>query len=130
MQFRSDCPISSGLELFGDKWTLLIVRDLLYYKEQTFKDFTSKEEKISTARLSDRLKKMECLELITKERHATNKKVFIYKLTPKGKDLAPIIVEIILWGEEYLENHISEASKEFAKKVKEDKGKILRELLK
>ncbi|UII78770.1 helix-turn-helix domain-containing protein [Flagellimonas sp. CMM7] len=128
--FRSDCPISSCLELFGDKWTLLITRDLLYYKERTFKDFTMAEEKISTARLTDRLKKMEGMELITKDKHPTNKKVYIYKLTQKGKALAPVIVEMILWGNEHLEDHISEESKQFAKKLKSDKDGILKDLQK
>ena len=57
--FRSDCPISSALDLFGDKWSLLIIRDLVYFGDRTFKDFSNADEKISSARLSDRLCKLD-----------------------------------------------------------------------
>ncbi len=127
---RSTCPISSCLDLFGDKWTLLIVRDLLYHGSRTFKDFYQSEEHISSARLTERLKRLEQLEALTKENHPTNKKVFIYKLTQKGKDLAPAIVELITWGNKYLSDHVSEESKAFAKRLEDDRDGVLRELMK
>ncbi|MEM1322348.1 MAG: helix-turn-helix domain-containing protein, partial [Bacteroidota bacterium] len=120
--------ISSCLDLFGDKWTLLIIRDLLYFKERTFKDFNTAAENISTARLTDRLKKVEAMGLATKEKHPTNKKVFIYRLTEKGKSLAPIIIEMIIWGNKNLSAHVSEESKIFAKKLELDKDAILKSL--
>lgn len=128
--FRSTCPISSSLDLFGDKWTLLIVRDLLYYGSRTFKDFSQSEEHISSARLAERLKKLEQIEALVKENHPTNKKVFNYKLTQKGKDLAPIIVDYIAWGNKYLNNHISEESKVFAKNLEKDREGTLKEIMK
>lgn len=123
--FRSTCPISTGLDLFGDKWSLLIVRDLLYHSKRTFKDFSTSGENISSARLSDRLGKLEKQEILTKTNHPTNKKVFIYQLTQKGKDLAPIIAEFVLWGDKYLHNHISEFSKSLAKQLHDDKEQVL-----
>ena len=123
--FRSTCPISTGLDLFGDKWSLLIVRDLLYHGKRTFKDFSTSGENISSARLSDRLGKLEKQEILTKTNHPTNKKVFIYQLTQKGKDLAPIIAEFVLWGDKYLHNHISEFSKSLAKQLRDDKEQVL-----
>ncbi len=129
-KFRSTCPISSALDLFGDKWTLLIVRDLLYHGSRTFKDFYQAEEKIPSSRLADRLKKLEQLGALTKENHPTNKKVFIYRLTQKGKDLAPVIVDLITWGNKHLEEHISEESKEFAKRLEENREGVLKELMK
>lgn len=128
--FRSTCPISSCLDLFGDKWTLLIVRDLLYYGSRTFKDFSESEEHISSARLTERLKKLEELEALTKESHPTNKKVFIYRITQKGKDLAPAIIELIAWGNKYLSEHVSEESKAFARNIEANKEEILKELMK
>lgn len=128
--FRSTCPISSSLDLFGDKWTLLIVRDLLYYGSRTFKDFSQSNEHISSARLAERLKKLEQIEALIKENHPTNKKVFNYSLTQKGKDLAPIIVDYIAWGNKYLEDHISEESKEFAKNLENDREGTLRQIMK
>ena len=123
--FRSACAVSSGLDLFGDKWSLLIVRDLLYYKERSFKDFSRSGEKISSARLADRLSKLEQLTILTKEKHPTNKKVFLYRLTQKGKDLAPILAEIITWGQKYLGDHISPKSKYLATQIDEDREKTL-----
>ncbi|WP_299111007.1 helix-turn-helix domain-containing protein [uncultured Winogradskyella sp.] len=128
--FRSTCPISSSLDLFGDKWTLLIVRDLLYHGTRTFKDFYQSEENISSARLSERLKKLEGLQALTKENHPTNKKVYIYKLTQKGKDLAPAIIDLITWGNKYLNHHISDESKKFAANLKENREIVLKELMK
>lgn len=128
--FRSTCPISSSLDLFGDKWTLLIVRDLLYYGSRTFKDFSQSNEHISSARLAERLKKLEQIEALVKENHPTNKKVFNYTLTQKGKDLAPIIVDYIAWGNKYLEDHISKESKEFAKNLENDREGTLRQIMK
>lgn len=128
--FRSTCPISSSLDLFGDKWTLLIVRDLLYHGNRTFKDLFQSEENIPSSRLADRLKKLENMGAITKEKHPTNKKVFIYNLTQKGKDLAPAIVDLIEWGNKYLEDHISEESKAFADKLNKNREAVLEQLMK
>jgi DNA-binding HxlR family transcriptional regulator len=128
--FRSTCPISSSLDLFGDKWTLLIVRDLLYHGSRTFKDLFQSEENIPSSRLADRLKKLENMGAITKDKHPTNKKVFIYNLTQKGKDLAPAIVDLIAWGNKYLEDHISEESKAFADKLNKNREAVLEQLMK
>ncbi|MFY0690051.1 MAG: helix-turn-helix transcriptional regulator [Cyclobacteriaceae bacterium] len=128
--FRSTCPISSSLDLFGDRWTLLIVRDLLYHGRRTFKDFYQSDENISSARLTERLKKLEQMEALTKENHPTNKKVFIYKLTQKGKDLAPAIVDLVTWGNKYLGNHVSQESKDFAKRLEEERETVLEQLMK
>lgn len=119
--FRSDCPISSALDLFGDKWSLLIIRDLVYFGERTFKDFSNADEKISSARLSDRLCKLEVLALINKARHPSNKKVFIYTLTEKGMDLFPVIAEYVRWSNKYLHDHINEPAKHFSKQLEEDR---------
>jgi len=127
--FRSDCPISSALDLFGDKWSLLIIRDLVYFGERTFKDFVSAAERISTARLTDRLCKLENLELITKTRHPTNKKVFLYNLTPKGMDLFPVIAEYIRWSDKYLNEHIADEAKTLAKLLNTDRDKALRQFM-
>lgn len=127
--FRSDCPISSALDLFGDKWSLLIIRDLVYFGERTFKDFSNAAEKISSARLSDRLCKLEVLELITKSQHATNKKVYLYNLTEKGTDLFPVIAEYVKWSNKYLNDHIGEPAKEFAKNLEKDRAGTLKKFM-
>jgi len=123
--FRSNCPISSALDLFGDKWSLLIIRDLVYFGERTFKDFSNADEKISSARLSDRLCKLEVLGLITKSKHATNKKVKLYNLTPKGMDLFPVIAEYVRWSNKYLNEHIAEPAKAFAQALEHNRDATL-----
>jgi len=128
--FRSDCPISSALDLFGDKWSLLIIRDLVYFGERTFKDFSEADEKISSARLSDRLCKLDNLELIIKSRHPTNKKVFLYSLTPKGIDLFPVIAEYVKWSNKYLNDHIAEPAKQFAQMLEKDREGTLKQFMK
>ncbi|MBL4649458.1 MAG: helix-turn-helix transcriptional regulator [Aureispira sp.] len=128
--FRSDCPISSALDLFGDKWSLLIIRDLVYFGERTFKDFSNAEEKISSARLSDRLCKLNVLGLLKKSNHPTNKKVYLYSLTDKGLDLFPVIAEYVRWSNKYLNDHIAEPAKEFAKMLEKDRETTLNQFMK
>ena len=128
--FRSDCPISSALDLFGDKWSLLIIRDLVYFGERTFKDFSNADEKISSARLSDRLSKLDNLDLLKKTKHPTNKKVFIYSLTEKGMDLFPVIAEYVRWSYKYLNEHMPEPAKQFAKSLGENREETLKQFMK
>lgn len=129
-KFRSDCPISSSLDIFGDKWTLIIIRELMYYGERTFKDFSSIKEKISTARLSDRLGILEKDGFITKDQHPNNKKVFLYNLTEKGKGLTPILAEMILWGNSFLGHHISESSKKLADELLLNREEVIKGFMK
>ena len=128
--FRSDCPVSSALDLFGDKWSLLLIRDLVYFGERTFKDFSEAAEGISSARLSDRLTRLETLGLLTKSDHPTNKKVYLYNLTNKGKDLFPIIAEYIRWSNKYLYHHISNQAKQFAQMLEHDREGTLQQFMK
>lgn len=128
--FRSDCPISSALDLFGDKWSLLIIRDLVYFGQRTFKDFSEAEERISSARLADRLCKLDNLGLLTKSNHPTNKKVRLYNLTPKGMDLFPVIAEYVKWSNKYLNDHIAEPAKEFARNLEKDREGTLNQFMK
>ena len=128
--FRSDCPISSALDLFGDKWSLLIIRDIAYFGERTFKDFSEAAEGISSSRLADRLSKLESLGVLTKSNHPTNRKVYLYNLTTKGFDLFPIIAEYVLWSNKYLYDYISEPAKEFAKMLQSDREGTLNQFMK
>ncbi len=130
INFRSKCPISSALDLFGDKWSLLIVRDLVYFGERTFKEFSNADEKISSARLSDRLHKLDNLGLLNKVNHPTNKKVFIYSLTEKGVDLFPVIAEYVRWSNKYLSEHLTEPAKQFARNLEEDREGTLNQFMK
>ena len=104
-EFRSTCLIASALDLIGDKWSLLIVRDMLMYKKKTFKDLAASDEGIATNLFSSRLKLLESLELLTKRKLPANKKENIYLLTKKGIELAPMILEIVLWSDRYVREY-------------------------
>jgi len=104
-KFRSSCLIASALDLVGDKWSLLIVRDMLMHHKKTFKGFTSSDEKVATNLLSSRLKLLESLDIISKRKLSGNKKENIYLLTEKGLDLAPLIMELVLWSDKYIREY-------------------------
>ena len=97
-KFRSGCPISSALDIVGDKWSLLIIRDMLVKHKKTFKEISDSDEKIAPSILSARLKLLESYKLIFKTKVPDNKKENIYLLTEKGIRLTPIIIEFSLWG--------------------------------
>lgn len=98
---RSDCPISITLELLGDPWSLLIVRDLMFKDRRCFKDFLEAEERIASNILADRLARLEAAGLVSKRRDPTDGRRFVYRLTRKGIDLAPLLIEMILWAASY-----------------------------
>ncbi|CAH0997869.1 hypothetical protein EMA8858_04004 [Emticicia aquatica] len=98
---RSECPISNSLEIFGDKWSLLIIRDLIFYQKSTYGDFLKSDEKIATNILASRLLALEENGIIEKREHPDSKAKILYRLTHKGIDLLPIIFEIHLWAEKY-----------------------------
>ncbi|SDS35665.1 DNA-binding transcriptional regulator, HxlR family [Halopseudomonas sabulinigri] len=95
---RTHCPINFALESFGDKWTLLIIRDLMFKAKQSFGDFLSSDEKISTNILADRLRRLEQLGIVSKATSEKNRSKSIYSLTQKGRDLLPIMLEITRWS--------------------------------
>jgi DNA-binding HxlR family transcriptional regulator len=97
-EFRSGCPVSSSVDVVGDKWSLLIIRDMLVKHKKTFKQMSDSYEKIAPSILSARLKLLESYKLIFKTKAPENKKENIYLLTEKGIRLTPIIIEFSLWG--------------------------------
>ena len=96
--FRSGCPISSTLDVIGDRWSMLIIRDMLLKYKKTFKEISDSDERIAPSILSARLKLLESYKLILKTKVPDNKKENIYLLTEKGISLTPIIIELSLWG--------------------------------
>lgn len=98
---RSLCPINLALEAIGDSWSMLIVRDLMLRGHNSYQGFLRSEEKIATNILADRLLKLEQNGLITKTADATDKRKFIYALTERGADLAPVLVELTLYSLKY-----------------------------
>jgi DNA-binding HxlR family transcriptional regulator len=95
---RSTCPVSTSLDVLGDRWTLLILRDMVFAGKSTYGQFLQSAEKMATNILADRLAVLEAQGLLTKAVAADKKSKFTYRLTEKGVDTVPILVEFILWG--------------------------------
>lgn len=100
-QPRSECVFSNVLEVFGDKWTFLIIRDIFFFNKHEFKEFLASPEAIATNVLTDRLKRLLSNGVIAELPHPENRSRKLYYLTAKGKELFPILVEMAKWGAKY-----------------------------
>ena len=120
MKKRSDCPISCSLDIWGDKWSLLIIRDLMFSKKCRYTDLLKSAEGIATNILATRLQALEENKIIEKSDDPESKSKGYYKLTQKGIDLLPILIEIHLWSEKYFP--IPEDIKTILIEVKKDKA--------
>jgi DNA-binding HxlR family transcriptional regulator len=98
---RSGCPVNISLEVFGDRWSLLIVRDLMVRGFTTFQDFVDSGEGIATNILADRLQRLQKSGIVTGERDQHDGRRVIYRLTGKGIDLAPVMLELLIWGAQH-----------------------------
>ena len=125
---RSDCPLSGSLDIFGDKWSLLIIRDLMFFKKSTYNDFLKSAEGIATNILASRLKGLEENGLIEKLAHPDSKAKNLYRLTPKGIDLLPILMEVYIWADKYFT--IPSDIKETIREAKKDKDKFAKQISK
>jgi DNA-binding HxlR family transcriptional regulator len=99
---RSPCPIAGALDLIGDKWTLLVLRDLLFYDKHRFADFLGSPEGISTNILAERLARLEESGLVERRRYQTSPPRNEYFLTARGHDLLPVLQELIRWGKQHV----------------------------
>ncbi len=106
--FRSNCPLSSALDVIGDKWTLLIIRDMIVHHKSTFMEFERSDEKIAASILAKRLKWLQKEGITTKQKMPQNKKTNIYLLTEKGLAFTPVIMELVAWSEFSLRESHSE----------------------
>lgn len=95
---RSGCPVSIGLETIGDRWSLLIVRDMMVRGLHTFKEFQQSAERIATNVLADRLAKLQAAGIISAEADPEDGRRVNYRLTHKGIELAPMLLELLIWG--------------------------------
>lgn len=123
---KSDCPINFAMEIFGDRWTFLIVRDLMFKGKHYYGEFLLSEEKIATNTLADRLSLLESNGIVKKSSDPSHKQKIMYQLTQKGIDLVPVLVELILWSAKYDEHTATDL--EFIKLVKKDKARLLKEI--
>jgi DNA-binding HxlR family transcriptional regulator len=122
---RSGCPISISLEMFGDRWSLLIIRDLMVRGFRTFREFEESGEGIATNILADRLQKLEATGIITAEVAETDGRRVNYRLTEKGIDLAPVLLELLVWGARHEETGAPCA---LIVKMEKDRDQVLAEI--
>ena len=122
------CPISTTLDILGDKWTLLIIRDLAFKGKKTYGEFLQSVEKIATNILADRLLILEKAGIVKKNPFPGNRVKNLYQLTPKGIDLMPTLLEIIVWGDKYFE--ISEGTHRLVGEIRKDRNGAIREISK
>lgn len=121
--FRCNCPFTSALDVLGDKWILVIVKQMLVEGKETFKDFTESEEAIATNILSAKLKLLEEVGIIIKTKRPDNKKTNLYLLTDKGLALTPILVELANWSDSHLRDlHPSIVNGEAMESLRDDKA--------
>ena len=124
---RSKCPISYTMDILGDKWTMLILRDLLLYGKDSFGEFLSSDEKIATNILADRLNVLLQAGFVTKHTAPTNKSKFLYRPTEKAIEIIPVLSEITLWAEKY---NPDGAPAGIVEPLKKNRTKALRDLKK
>jgi DNA-binding HxlR family transcriptional regulator len=118
---RSGCPLNASVEILGDRWSLLIIRDMMLRNFRSYKQFLESYERIATNILADRLRNLEAHGIITAERDPSDGRKVIYTLTAKGIDLAPVLTEMVLWaaGHEQTENQ------ELISQIRKDKAQFL-----
>ena len=122
---RSGCPIGITLDMLGDPWTLLVVRDLMFKGAKSFGEFLAADEGIATNILSDRLNRLETSGIVEKRRDPTDARRLIYRLTEKGIDLAPVMIEIVLWAANHEQ---TDAPRELMRTMRKDKAAFLAQL--
>lgn len=125
-QRRSGCPISFGLDIFGDKWTLLILRDLLLKGKNRFREFLASEEMIASNILADRLARLEQAGLVVRLNDHNDGRQVIYRATRAGANLLPVLMELAYWGA--TRDHKSAAPPEFVKAYRSNRSVLLKRL--
>jgi DNA-binding HxlR family transcriptional regulator len=124
---RSTCPFDYALEIFGDRWTLLVLRDLLFSGKRYFREFSASEEGIATNILTDRLKKLEAWDMVSRSRDPESGRQIIYHLTDKGLALTPAMLEIIRWSAKYDPRGGAPAA--FIRRIKRDRDAVAAEII-
>lgn len=122
---RSGCPISIALELLGDPWSLLVVRDLMFKGRRSFSEFLAGGEGIATNILADRLRRLEAGGIVEKRPDSDDGRRVLYRLTRKGIDLAPVLVELILWSARH---ERTEAPPEVIRRMRSDRDAFLEDV--
>jgi DNA-binding HxlR family transcriptional regulator len=122
---RSGCPVSISLDLLGDRWSLLVVRDMMIRGFRTFKEFQESGEGIATNILAERLSRLEKAGILTSQVDETDTRKLNYRLTEKGIELAPVLLELLVWGSRHGD---SDANCALIEKMASNRKQILSEV--
>lgn len=123
---RSACPISIALDVLGDKWTLLVIRDLVFARKRHFRDFLASPENIASNILASRLRTLETQGIVSRRIDPDSARKVIYELTPKGIDLVPVLLELIRWGAKY--DARTAAPEAFTRRIDRDREGLIAEI--
>jgi DNA-binding HxlR family transcriptional regulator len=123
-KWRSGCPLNASVEILGDRWSLLIIRDMMLRGFRSYKQFLESYEGIATNILADRLRKLITHGIITAERDPSDGRKTLYTLTPKGIDLAPVLTEMVLWAAAHEETE----NPALVHRIQKDKQQFLAEV--
>ena len=126
VNWRSGCPLNASVEILGDRWSLLIIRDMMLRGFRSYKEFLSSYEKIATNILADRLRNLEKHGIITTQKDPRDGRKVIYRLTAKGIDLAPVLTEMVLWAG----SHEKTENETLVRLMRKDKAQFLAEIRK
>ena len=130
IEFRSICPVATGLDVLGDKWTLLILRDMMFFHKSTFNEFKAALELMPSKMLSNRLKKLEALGFLSRKKGEINKKNVHYLLEEKGMETFPLMVEMALFTTEFYYDHLGDTYTGVVKtRMKNDKDNYIKEMI-
>lgn len=120
---RSHCPISYSLDIVGDRWTLLVLRDAILLRKHHFREFLAAEEKIASNILTARLQLLEAQGLLTRRPDPENARQVIYEPTAKGLDLLPVMLELARWGATY--DPDTAAPRDFTRRMKTNRARVI-----
>ncbi len=130
ISFRSLCPIATGLDVVGDKWSILILRDMLFGHKTLFSEFKESPEAMPSKMLSNRLKKLEDMGFISRHKGTLNKKSVYYFLEKKGIETLPFMVELMLFTTKFFYDHLgSTYTKDVKTRMKNDKDNYINEII-
>jgi DNA-binding HxlR family transcriptional regulator len=120
-KWRSGCPLNASVQILGDRWSLLIIRDMMLRGFRSYKEFLESYERIATNILADRLRKLVAHGIITTQQDPSDGRKLIYLLTAKGIDLAPVLTEMVLWAA----GHEDTGNQTLVRLMQKDKEKFL-----
>jgi DNA-binding HxlR family transcriptional regulator len=125
---RSHCSVNYGLEIFGDKWSLLIVRDIVFAGKKTYGEFLKSEEGFATNILASRLAFLEEQGILSKAPSSADRRKDLYTLTEKGLDLIPILLDIVVWSAKHDPRSNARRRKEFIARLNRSAQKVSEEV--